>query len=234
MAKGLFKYMDVDVIAFLEKEMKSNTKHYQSDFEIDKQKIESCCKSAHQEDKTLLWMSRPNGTHCQREREAFIRDTYDHQTWRFYAEQTSDIIIAFAVELTGMKDGVIRGNVYELDYPEHAAMVGKRAIPPYEAIRSFEDGYIDRVPMVKSSYSYYAALVEKHGRIVDSRTISQSDEVLDITLSEQKAMRRKIRVADHERVPQKPALADHIADADAYKGEIQQNGQKERVAALQR
>lgn len=58
-----------------------------------------------QSKKTLLWLSRPSGTYCFRERDVFISDTAPHNTWRFYKEQTRDHILAYAVELTGVQDG---------------------------------------------------------------------------------------------------------------------------------
>ena len=112
----LNKFENVDVTASLEAIMKQNTGFYQSDFDIDKQIIAEKAASPRKEDKTLLWFCRPSGTHCFRERDVFIRDTAPNNTWRFYKEQTSDPILAYAVELTGVKDGKITGNLYALDY----------------------------------------------------------------------------------------------------------------------
>ena len=74
-------------------------------------------------------MSRPSGTYCFRERDVFLEDTRQHNTWRFYGEQTRDKILAYAVELTGTQDGTIRGNLYELDYPQHFRHVIEAALP---------------------------------------------------------------------------------------------------------
>lgn len=80
-------------------------------------------------DKTLLWMSRPSGTYCFRERDVFLKDTRQHNIWRFYGEQTRDKILAYAVELTGTKDDIIRGNLYELDYQQYFQHVIDAALP---------------------------------------------------------------------------------------------------------
>ena len=61
--------------------------------------------------KTLLWFCRPSGTHCFRERDVFLKDTAPHNTWRFYMEQTSDRVLAYAIELTGKERGKIKGTV---------------------------------------------------------------------------------------------------------------------------
>lgn len=97
----LQKFENVDVIASLEAIMKQNTAFYQSDFDIDKQILQKAAVSPVPEDKRLLWFSRPSGTCCFRERDVFLKDTRQHNTWRFYGEQTRDTILAYAVELTG-------------------------------------------------------------------------------------------------------------------------------------
>lgn len=123
------KYENVDVIAALGEIMRQNTAFYQSDFDIDKSIIQRAAASDQAVDKTLLWMSRPSGTYCFRERDVFLKGTRQHNTWRFYGEQTRDKILAYAVELTGTKDGTIRGNLYELDYQQHYRHVIDAALP---------------------------------------------------------------------------------------------------------
>lgn len=94
------KFENMDLFASLEAIMKQNTGFYQSDLDIDKEIIAKAAASPHREDKTLLWFCRPSGTHCFRERDVFLKDTAPHNTWRFYMEQTSDRILAYAIELT--------------------------------------------------------------------------------------------------------------------------------------
>ena len=113
------KFENMDLFASLEAIMKQNTGFYQSDLDIDKEIIAKAAASPHREDKTLLWFCRPSGTHCFRERDVFLKDTAPHNTWRFYMEQTSDRVLAYAIELTGKERGKIKGNLYELDYSKH-------------------------------------------------------------------------------------------------------------------
>ena len=105
----LSKFDDVDVFASLSAILKQNTGFYQSDFDIDKSIITQAAASPQKEDKTLLWLCRPMGTHCFRERDVFLKDTAPHNTWRFYREQTSDRILAYAIELTGTEHGKVKG-----------------------------------------------------------------------------------------------------------------------------
>ena len=46
------------------------------------------------QEKTLMWFCRPHGTHCLNENQIFIQGTRDHNTFRFYAEQTYDECVA--------------------------------------------------------------------------------------------------------------------------------------------
>ena len=123
------KFENVDVIAALSEIMRQNTAFYQSDFDIDKGIIQRAAASNQAVDKTLLWMSRPSGTYCFRERDVFLKDTRQHNAWCFYGEQTRDKILAYAVELTGTKDDIIQGNLYELDYQQHFRHVIDAALP---------------------------------------------------------------------------------------------------------
>ena len=83
------RFENVDVLAAQEQLMRQNTAFYQSDFEIDKEIIGRAAASDKAEDKTLLWMSRPSGTHCFRESDVYLQGTRQHNTWKFYGEQTT-------------------------------------------------------------------------------------------------------------------------------------------------
>ena len=123
------KFENVDVLAALEQIMRQHTAFYQNDFDIDKSIIHRDAASDQAVDKALLWMSRPSGTYCFRERDVFLKGTRQHNTWKFYGEQTRDKILAYAVELTGTQGGTIRGNLYELDYPQHFRHVVEASQP---------------------------------------------------------------------------------------------------------
>ena len=84
------KYTDVDIIAELQKLVDSHVDSYKEDFDIDKRIIRRAAESRNPEDKTLMWFCRPHGTHCLNENQVFIQGTRDHNTFRFYAEQTYD------------------------------------------------------------------------------------------------------------------------------------------------
>ena len=139
----LSKFKDVDVFASLSAILKQNTGFYQSDFDIDKSIITQAAASPHKENKTLLWLCRPMGTHCFRERDVFLKDTAPHNTWRFYREQTSDRILAYAIELKGTEHGKIKGNLYELDYARHYECVKDKELAADTVRLIYEHGTRD-------------------------------------------------------------------------------------------
>ena len=134
------KFEDVDVIASLEAIMKQNTAFYQNDFDLDRNILQKAAASPTAEDRRLLWFSRPSGTSCFRERDVFLKGTRQHNTWRFYGEQTRDKVLAYAVELTGIVNGKIKGNLYELDYPQHFRHVKEQALPVDNYTLLYEHG----------------------------------------------------------------------------------------------
>lgn len=80
------KFENVDVLASLQQIMQQNTAAFQNDFDIDKKILTQAAKSKNVEDKVYLWFSRPNGTHCLRERDVFLRGTRElPKEYRFEA-----------------------------------------------------------------------------------------------------------------------------------------------------
>ena len=139
----LNKFGNVDVIASLEAVMKQNTAFYQSDFDIDRRILQEAADRSGDTDRRLLWFSRPSGTCCVRERDVFLKDTRQHNTWWFYGEQTRDTVLAYLVELTGTERGKIKGNLYELDYPQHFREVAEKSIPADNYTLIYEHGERD-------------------------------------------------------------------------------------------
>lgn len=192
---GYYKYMDVDVLSFLEERLKKHVQHHRSDFEIDKGIIQKAAERGREEDKHLLWMARKSGTWCHKEREVFVRGSGANGIWMHYADQKSEVSSAYGVELTGIQNGVIRGNVYELDYVTLVGDIAGKAVAVKEIEKSFADGYVDRVAPERSKHPYYVSLLAKHGDIVDSMTIPWDEERLHEVLTEQRRARGKLREA---------------------------------------
>ena len=138
------KFINVDVEYFLEQVMKSNTNHYQSDFDIDKKIFDAALKSKQSRDKYLLWLSRGNGTHCLKETEVLIKFTSAYNTWMHWAEPKRDDekFVAFAIHITGENNGKPIADLYELDYNTHVELIKQNAVEAVEKIIHFQNGDI--------------------------------------------------------------------------------------------
>ncbi|MFA0814761.1 MAG: hypothetical protein ACC608_03115 [Anaerofustis sp.] len=176
------------IIPILKAIMLTNTEHYQTDYEIDQKILRNAAKSRYPEEKKLLWMSRPSGTHCIREREVFIKGTYEHNTWKIYHEQTSDSILAYFVELRYWDKSGVYGNVYELNYAEHVKAVQDFSVDPKSEMMIFEDGFEAELPF---EYDRKALndLSTVHGKVVYRRTVAVFNEDLCRVIAEQEKTR---------------------------------------------
>ena len=186
------KFENVDVLASLEAILKQNTGFYQSDFDIDKQIIAEKAASPSKEDKTLLWLSRPSGTYCFRERDVFISDTAPHNTWRYYKEQSRDPILAYAVELTGVQDGKIKGNLYELDYENHYERVKDNTLAAGTVTLVYEHGTREQ-PADRRFDGYPDPRLGKFERF---EVQPKDPEALQFLLREEKESRDKLKPGD--------------------------------------
>lgn len=121
------KFENCDVLSVLREIMLHNTKHYQTDFAIDEEILTDAIKQPNVSDRRYLWMSRPCGTHCLKEKDVFLYNSPEYNTWTAYAD-TADEIVAYAVQLNCREDGVLKGDLYELDYASHCAMAKNSAV----------------------------------------------------------------------------------------------------------
>lgn len=153
------KFENCDIFSVLGKIVSHNTKHYQTDFDVDKEIFTRAAEEKKVMDRRYLWMSRPCGTHCLKEKDVFLRDTSEYHTWTAYAD-TADEINAYAVQVNGYEDGILKGDLYELDYASHCAMVKNEAVPIGHVRLFCKDGdvyvpYSENWRDIARQYSYY-------------------------------------------------------------------------------
>lgn len=206
---SLNKFENVDLLAALDGIMRQNTAFYQSDFEIDKKIIHKAAQSTLPEDKRLVWLSRPSGTHCFKERDIFMQGTQAHNTWCFYGEQTRDKILAYAVEITGAEDGKIRGNLYELDYQAHFKEVEARAVPADTITLLYERGSRE----LPANFRYDARPDPQLGNFLHMETLPNDPEALKDLLREQRWDYGRLKVGDFQE--HTAALHDGRIEAEA-------------------
>lgn len=136
----MFKFENVDIIKSLKAIMQTNTKHYQSDFDMDIKTLTKAVKKQNPWDKIYLWMSRPEGTWCLQERDIFIKGTWEYTTFCYYGEKTRDKILVYAVEITGMEKRRVMGNIYELDYQKYYRHVREVSVERGDVKLVYENG----------------------------------------------------------------------------------------------
>lgn len=137
------KFMNIYLLGNLEKIMRRNTRSYQSDFEWDRETLMDAAANADTvplRDRIYLWMSRPCGTWCVKEKDVFLEPACAHNIWSYYAGETSQRILAYAVEVMGMEDKKAVGNLYPLDYRKHVESVKDAAIPADRIRMVYEKG----------------------------------------------------------------------------------------------
>ena len=193
------KYTDVDIIAELQKLVDSHVDSYKEDFDIDKRIIRRAAESRNPEDKTLMWFCRPHGTHCLNENQVFIQGTRDHNTFRFYAEQTYDECIARVIVPKAVKRGKVFGDVFEINYREQAANVAQNSVAPDHDRLTFADGFVLDSPC-RSSFDAAMALVGEHGGVKTHQTLPKDAEALEEVLSKQKTHRDRLPDAERTEV----------------------------------
>ena len=191
----LKKYTNVDIVAELQKLVDDHVDSYKEDFDIDKRIIRRAAKSQSSEDKTLMWVCRPQGTHCLSENQVFIQGTRDHAIFRFYAEQTDDACIARVIVPKDVKRGKVFGDVFEINYREQAANVAQNSVAPDHDRLTFEDGFVLDAPC-RSSFDAAMALVGEHGGVTTHQTLPKDAEALKEVLSKQKASRDRLPEAE--------------------------------------
>lgn len=179
------KYENIDLISAMRQIIELHTRHYKEDFELDVKLVREMAASESAEDKHLLWMSRPNGTHILREREVYIEDTYENKTWEFYRDQTSEPILAYSVEIAEVKDGIVLGNLIELDYAAHVDRMKQLTVSLDKVAVTFEDQNTYYLPF--SSYRRDAAAMQRgHGNLKSVAFLPESERELQMILSRER------------------------------------------------
>jgi len=210
------KFEGVDVLDALGQIMELHTLHYKDDFELDKELIPKLALSTLPEDKHLLWMSRPYGTYTLRERDTYLEGTFEHNTWKFYHEQTKDSILAYALSLDGMQEGKVIGTIYPLDYGSHVEHIKQLTCPIAKVTVTFADGFVATLPY-ESRRRQMNELMPKHGSPKSMFYEPESERELAVILKRERFKR------DYHAVPrdfkeyirrlEKDSVREQIKDA---------------------
>lgn len=186
------KFENVDVLASLQQIMQQNTAYFRNDFDIDKEILTRAVKSQNPEDKTYLWFCRPNGTHCLRERDVFLRGTREHNTFRFYHEQTKERVLAYAVVLSGMERGNVKGSIYELDYAKKAEQVIQTALRTDNNRLIYENGTRE----LSKEYRFRATPDREYGKFLRYEAVPYDPDALQNLLRDESCKRERLTAGD--------------------------------------
>lgn len=185
------KFVNVDILAAMEQIVNIHTEHYQSDFfEVDVPMLREASEKKERQDKTFLWLCRTMGTWLLKERNIFLKDTRESNTFRFYQEQTSEPIIALAVEIYGLIGNRVIGNLYPIDYESHYRHVLTKSINT-SAIMHYENGC--RV-IPASNITLYGDAT--YGNLLDWEYLPESVDDLSAVLWKERQQREDCPVGD--------------------------------------
>lgn len=177
----------IDIIPFLAEIVEKNTATHQSDFLLDRKILQGATWQPHQESRTFLWMSRPCGTNCVLEAEAFQRETDAHITWTHY-EYDADHIKAYRVIVAPERaGGLVLGKVQPLNYKEQVQRVKQKAIHVQSVKLQFEDG--EQCDLSHEDYKrQIRGLIDVHGRVESICFVPENEHELFCTLQTERAI----------------------------------------------
>lgn len=188
MAKNV-KFLHVRLLPCLEMIMKQNTAFYQSDLQEDAKMLERAAAETDRDKRVLLWFSRECGTECFLERDVFLRGTRANISWMYYAEQKSERFLAYAVEVTGVENGYVIGNLYQLDFAEMCDRIAAKALPADQILYRYEHWMLT----IPSGGRSPAHAEEKYGKLLEVTTLPNDEYALQERLADAKSLRDKNR-----------------------------------------
>jgi hypothetical protein len=208
-------YRNVDVAATLGAVMEVNTEHYKSDFAYDLQMFREAARNPDGERNRLLWLSRQSGTECFVEREAYLVESYAHTSWLYHATNHSETPLAYAVHITGIEDGRVKGDIIELDYRAQANAVKREAVHVATVTAAYADGAELHLPYHEWD-GQRDRLYHEHGELLTLRREPEDEAALMRKLESARAARErearpaafKLRVATQR----KPSIKQQLAE----------------------
>lgn len=187
----------IDIIPFLAGIVEENTQHYQSDFAYDEKRLQAAMLEISQEDRTFLWMSRPCGTLCVPEREAFIKESTAHIAWTHYDYDAEHIKAYCVIVEPGREGASVLGQVKPLRYGEQVERVKRNAVHAEMVELTFADGTELELPYAAYS-GHFHSLINDHGRIERIHYKPGNELELDCVLQKE-----RIASAVRKRTPRK-------------------------------
>ncbi len=129
--------------------------HLHNDLGISFEQMERAAKMDDPSEKTLIWVSYPSGINCYSEREVFQLGTRAHNGVVYHGEGgQNERRLAYAVTVSGVVDGKLRGSISEIDISRYAENVKKNVLTS-DTMRLFLNDLRDNTPQFTMSRSEY-------------------------------------------------------------------------------
>lgn len=192
LSKNYMKFSHIDLLSFMGQVVQKHTKHYQSDFEIDKKMLWETAEQQESQNQTFLWLCRTAGTWLLLERNVLLRGTSENNTFRFYAEQSIDSILAFAVRATDVVKSSIIGDVYVLDYRAYYTHVCNVSICTETVLLQYEHG----IRIEKANFSIKNYTDAEYGKLLSVQYQPHSQKKLEELLQKKQQERDKFPEGD--------------------------------------
>lgn len=193
---------NIDLIPFLQKIVRQNTKGYQSDLRYDVQRLKDAVTAPSLEDRVFYWMSRPHGTWCVLERDAFLQGTDGHTIWSHYADAPEGIA-AYRLTVTGLGAKGPVGEAVKLDYPAQVKRVEQNALPLSHMELTFRSG--DQMTMPREQYlERRESLFQEYGMIVHLRCCPWDEAELARVIEEEHRQQEFEAASREKTLQQKP------------------------------
>ena len=124
------KFLGVDVLDTLHTIAKQTLINGWDNFAWDKDDITKIARYQSPTRSALLWICHADGTALYPESNTFVRGAAAYKDVQFYQsdERSARVSAYYAIEISGERRGIVRGNVYAVDSRRYAALV-KDAMP---------------------------------------------------------------------------------------------------------
>lgn len=169
--------MKTDILEYLRSVLKENTVSYKTDFDYDVEKLTASAREPDAVERSFLWLSRPHGTWCLKERNVFLKGTTEHSIWTYYeAEHTG--FRAFRVQVEKLEGQRLTGKVIPIDYAESLRRVKAFALPAAYVKGSYADGEAFELPYAEYSGSEHRNVIREHGGVQTIRCFPEKEAEL--------------------------------------------------------
>ena len=196
------RFSDIDMIRFMGRVVQIHTRHYQSDFDIDKKILLEAAGQQDGQDQSFIWLCRTAGTWLLPERDVFLKGTNANDIFNFYVEQTSDPVLALAIKVKRAIADTVIGDIYVLDYPAHYRHIQSVGLSAETVMLQYERG--ERMMGVDAMPGSYPDM--EYGELVSLRYLPHEQEDLKELLWRERQERERYEEGDPDAFIKKSAV----------------------------